>query len=205
MLFRLVRVLLWLIISVLSIRGIRKSRIANKGLASILAIIMSLGLVAISSIFPFENLFISFKSPEGVFNYANYGQISGIAYGKDSCMVIFSNFDNTNACYFMPKSEKGYKIPYHFSSKKISNRFVGDGLFQIYRVNGTDDYYLFGMTTTSSKSMVILNNQGKLIENVFIIGEHSIGNTYIFYEYIECYTEDYYIVINGEKVPMAGN
>ena len=70
MLFTVIRVVLGLVISVFVVFKIRNSKIVRKKLITILTIILCMILLFVSAVFPIENLFINFKSPESVFNYA---------------------------------------------------------------------------------------------------------------------------------------
>ena len=95
--------------------------------------------------FPIENLFIAFKSPESLFNYAGTGKIDNIISGKDSCMIIYSRGNSSGGHYIIPKIKNGYKIPDYFTTKKISDKFDESGIFKVYNVKGSQDYYVFGI------------------------------------------------------------
>ena len=95
MLFNLLRIVLWLIISSFVVLKIRKTKIVRKKLVSFLIVVLCLGLISVSGMFPIENLFINFKSPESVFNYTNSGKVNDVLYGKESCMAIYSNWNST--------------------------------------------------------------------------------------------------------------
>ena len=53
------------------------------------------------------------------------GKIDDIVYGKQSCMIIYSDYNKTISHLIIPKSETGYKIPSYFYSKKFSTNLTG--------------------------------------------------------------------------------
>lgn len=203
MLFKFTREFLWLVTSAFAVFKIRKTKIVRKKLASVLACVLSLILVTVSSMYPVENLFVRFKSPESVFNYANFGKIKDVVYGKESCMIIFTNRDGVGQHYIMPKVENGYKIPNQFASKKIFNRFDSSGNFDVYHVSGTQDYYIVGKTLSNSAEQKIVDCYNRPVKNI----SYSMGKTetkkVVVYSYIENFNNDYSLVINGEKIKMT--
>ena len=89
----------------------KKSRIGRKKLASFLAVVLFAAVISLSAMFPVENLFVNFESPERVFHYTTSGEIDEIIYGQDSCLVVYAKENNTCGHYMIPRMAKGYKIP----------------------------------------------------------------------------------------------
>jgi hypothetical protein len=201
MLFNLLRIVLWLIISSFVVLKIRKTKIVRKKLVSLLIVVLCLGLISVSGMFPIENLFINFKSPESVFNYTNSGKVNDVLYGKESCMAIYSNWNSTGGHYIIPKTEKGYKIPSCFATKIVSHKFDKSGLFDVYNVKGTQDYYVFGTVhlKDDGNEIDIFDGSDEKVESNII----RVGHTNFIYFFLDDFSNEYYLLINGEKVSIS--
>lgn len=203
MLFNLLRIVLWLIASVFVVFKIKSSKIVRKKLVSILMVALCFILVSVSGIYPVENLFVNFSSPESVFNYANFGEVNDILYGKESCMVIYTNQNSSGGHYIIPKTEKGYKIPNYFATKKVSNKFDKNGNFDVYNILGTQDYYMIGTIFSDTSEQNIVDNQNHPVENIIIDMGDTETKTVVIYSYVENFNSDYYLIINGIKTKIA--
>lgn len=205
MLFSLIRIVLWVIVSVILCFIVKRSNIVRKKLASILGVILCMIIISISGVFPIENSFINFQTPESVFNYTNTGEIIDIVYGNESCMSIFSKENNNGGYYFIPKSENTYKIPNYYYNRKIIHNFNSRGSFDIFNPKNTKDYYIYGVTVTNEDNIDIVDSDNKIVNNLVIDNGNSSTKTIILYGLIENYTNDYYITINGEKISLIDN
>lgn len=201
MLFITIRIVLWIAISTLAVFKIRRSKIVRKKLITGLTVVLCMVLFSISAMFPVENFFINFCSLESVFNYASFGEIYDIIYGKESCMVIYSKGNSTVGHYIIPKSDKGYKIPGYLSTKKILHKFGKGGLFDVYNVNGTQDYYIFGTVhlKEDENKIDIYNGKDEKIRSDII----RVKNTSFIYFFLDDFSSEYYLIINGEKVSIS--
>ena len=203
MLFHSSRIVLWLIASAIVIYKIRVTKIVRKKLVSLLLVALCLILVSVSGMYPVENLFINFKSSESVFNYANFCEVNDILYGKESCMVIYTNQNNSGWHYIIPKTEKGYKIPNYFATKKVANKFDKNGNFDVYNVLGTQDYYIVGTILSNTSEQNIVDSQNHPVENIMIDMGNTETKTVILYSYVENFNKDYYLIMNGIKTTIA--
>ena len=197
MLFNLIRVLLFLLLSAFIVFIIRRSKIKHKKRLSVLAIVSCMLLISASGMFPVENLFVSFESPESVVKYAYFGKVEEAIYGQDSCMIVCSQGNRTYNRYIVPKSDKGYKIPNVFNAKKISHKFTDVGLFETYKVNGTQDYYVIGTIAveTDNEIGVYNGNHEKVECDVAIIKDAEF-----ICMFVPGFSNEYYVMINGEKI-----
>lgn len=140
---------------------------------------------------------------ESVFNYANFGEVNDILYGKESCMVIYTNQNSSGGHYIIPKTEKGYKIPNYFATKKVSNKFDKNGNFDVYNILGTQDYYMIGTIFSDTSEQNIVDNQNHPVENIIIDMGDTETKTVVIYSYVENFNSDYYLIINGIKTKIA--
>lgn len=203
MLFNLSRIVLWLIVSLFVVIKIKKTKIVQKKLVSLLIVGSCLVLISVSGMYPIENLFINFKSPESVFNYASFGKVDDVLYGKESCMVIYSNRNSTGGHYIIPKTEKGYKIPNYFYAKKVSNKFDSNGNFDVYNVLGTHDYYIIGTILSNASEQSIIDSHNQPVKNIIIDMSNTETKTVMIYSYVENFNTDYYLLINGIKTTIT--
>jgi len=188
----IVRIVLLLLFLAVAWLLFKRRKMFKKKIVVVLAILFLVGLWWALAIFPIENFFITFKSPQSAFYYTQMGQIEGILYGNDSCMII------TKGSYsFVLKSAYGYKITNPFSVRHISHFFARD--FDVYNISGTNDYYVVGSAISKDDSVNIYNNSGELV-GVFKTYE---ANSPFYFAYVNGFSKDDYALINGEKVFMT--
>lgn len=201
MLFDVIRIIIFLIVFVISFLIIKKSKIYKKRLATIISMVLCFAVMSFASIFPVENLFITFDSPTSVFNYIEYGNIYEILHGENSSMIIYSDHVGTYSNYIVPKTEKGYKIPTYFDRKKVSHKFDKDGAFDVYNVRGTQDYYVFCMIHSRDKvpEIHIFDGEDKEQESNIV----RIENSDFIYFTLHDFTNEYYVTVSGEKILIS--
>lgn len=201
MLYGILRIIFWgLIYACVFLLIMRKSGIVRKKFFTTLSLILCLIFGSISSLFPIENFFISFESPSEVLHYYQTGEVDDLIYGNDSCMVIYSQRNHKSGHFIVPSSEKEYKIPSLFSVKKVSHKFDTDGIFDIYNVLGTNDYYLTGTIISNEREIVIVDNNNKPVKSIIIeMGDTGTKTVYL-YSSIRNFTSGNYLLINGVRI-----
>ena len=201
MLFNAIRIALLILLIIVLVLIIRKSKFKQNKALLIMASVFCIILVTVFSMFPIENLFINYKSPESVFGYAKTGTIYEIIYGNDSSLVIYREANGSYSHYIVPKTTKGYKIPNYFTESKIIHNFNDDGVFEVYNVKGTEDYYIFGSVNFNgnSDSVSVFDSSNEKIKCPIT----RIKNTNFVFIFLPTFSDDYYLMINGEQVPIA--
>ena len=194
MLYGVFRYVTWFIVFALTINMIRKSKIVRKKFAVILMGVLCLTLCSISFLFPVENLFISFKSPQDVFNYYWSGKIKNIEYGRSSCLVITPVEKNGYSRLIIPKSATGYKIPSMFSIHTILYLFDADGSFEASHVSNTNDYYILATSLTVNEIYIINGNNEQLKTKMKKFGEADL-----FYSYYNDFTKKCFLLVDGKS------
>jgi len=190
----IIRLILWLGISVIAVKKINQSKIIRKKPVIVLTVLLSLFLINI----PIENQFIRFESPEELFHYNYSGEIYDIINGKDSCMIIYLKKDDTTGAIIMRKTEKGYKGT---GAKRAANRFDIEGNLNVYHVKGTSDFYLSGFTVSGAKEVIITDSADNKVKTRYNIDDEY--KIIFLYTYIENYTEEYYLLVNGKKTSLT--
>jgi len=184
---------------------VNKSKIIKKKRIVILSLVLCLVLSSASGLIPVENLVINFDSPEDVLWYYQKSKVDEVLYGNVSSMVIFTDiWDSSTGYLIVPRSPKGYKIPSYFSSRSIlrkTNSIADIVWFDIISLIGTDDYYIYGHFF-SEEDEVTITDSNNTVRHIADRMRNSDIYSIRFFGYIESFTYDYYLVVNGEKVDM---
>ena len=180
MLYGLIRFILILFILILIFCMLKKRKIIqNKNVSALICVV---GLIfGIVFMFPIENLFINFKTPQDIFWYTHFGKIEDILYGDDSCMIVYSKGNNAYSRAIIPKSENGYQIPSFFTTNVVTKLLDENGIFEVYNIPQTNDYYIYGATIALDGEVHFdCNNNEDAINNLKIL-----RNTSIYYSFFQ--------------------
>lgn len=201
MLFNIVRIALLLLALIVAALIIGKSNYRNKKKNLICISVLCTVFVFVSGIFPVENFFVNYKSPESVFKYTKNGTVYDIINGNESALVIYREINGTYSHYIVPKNADGYKIPTAFSERKVLHKIDHNGVFDIYNANDTDDYYVFGAVNfgDNDKEISVYDSNDKKIECAVTRVE---STNFIFF-FLNDFSDDYYLVINGERLMLS--
>ncbi|MFR8011644.1 MAG: hypothetical protein ACLU8W_07800 [Clostridia bacterium] len=198
--FTILRAILWLILSTCIVLIIRKSKYRRKKLLSIASVVLCAVLVSVSGMFPVENLFITYQSPERAFHYFQSEKIKEIIDGQESCLVIYNDGNSTYGYNIIPKTERGYKIPSYFEMEKVSHKFDKQAALDIYNAQGTQDYYVVGTVHQKDfDSNISVCNPAKEKIDTDII---RIENTNFICFWLPNFSNGYYLRINGEEIAL---
>lgn len=166
-----------------------------------IAMIGMIILFIFSGIFPFENIFISFDTPENALDYwTTHGKIIHIIDGEDSCLVVYYAKDSESkiGLEYFPKDDSGYKLPTVLTKKIIICKFTNNGLIELDYIRGTNDYYIYGDYHANDDCPAIADEIGTKFINQ---KDTSIENLHSFYGYINGkLPKPYKINIDGETV-----
>lgn len=142
MLFMSLRIFAWVALAIPCIFAIRRSRAVRKRTLMIASVVLLILLMSLTAMFPVENLFLHFDTPEDVFRYTNTGDIYGRIDGDSSSMILYAKKPNVIGEYIVPKSDTGYVIPTYLSSKTVWDSMDSNGVVQVYWQKGTQDHYV---------------------------------------------------------------
>ena len=135
------RLLLWFALSFLVLRRIRRSRIKRKRAASIISVLLILCLISLTAVFPVENLFVHFETPESAFRYASSGTVVNTIPGSDSCLVVYSTDSSTYRETIFPMTEQGYQLPNFYGVKTVFAGEAEGGSHVVLQYSGSNDRY----------------------------------------------------------------
>lgn len=205
MISELIKIIVFMIISFLTIFIVNKTTKIKKQKIILFVVILSFLIIIISLIeTPLINYFTNFKTPEKAFNFVYDEEIIDIVEGEESCMIVYKEDNNNFGQDYILKSEKEYKILNNFSLKKVANTIDEKGSFNIFNINGTNDYYIIGLISTYEESLNIISNDNKKIQyiviNELITADGKKVKTVFLYGIINNFTDDYYLMINDKQV-----
>lgn len=145
---------------------------------------------------PFENLFVKFDSPDDVFHYMKTGEIVAIDESGSSALIVYRVREGKYSMMCTKKKDSKYSICLPGYEKQIAQATDGKLVFSIYRVGGTDDYYLrvFGFSdeeialSDNLETEFALSYEGSQ-ETKSVIGIKNVA-----------YTREYKLYLSGKEI-----
>ena len=117
-------------------------------------------------------------------------------------MVVNSGHGKLSGQLLLPKEGNRYLIPTPAATQKVASSNADQPVFyDVYSARGTEDCYVFGYLVSDAPSVDIADNTGKPLQTIV---QPSIDPTIMyvtFFGRIEDYQADYYITVNGDRVP----
>ena len=145
-----------------------------------LAVTISIIFMIVLAFIPFENLFITFSSPEKAFHYyqGSKTKVKLVVKGKDSDLVIGEDDDtHISHTYGM------------YNSTSVD----------VYQYKNTNDYFVAIFDTNGGDSQITDSFNSKFSSLVQPIDV--LEKTYVtYYTNIQDFTDEYWVNVNGEKI-----
>ena len=194
MLYKLVRILLGAGILTALLFFLKKRR---KWQIRVPAILVALIFYGVLCVFPLENLFFSFPTPEAAYSYQCETPIRLIVPGEESCMIRSDKGD----IFFIVKDAKGWKLGNNFLYKTADLSDNGI-LVSIDQYGSLGDCYL---TVTNAKGGPLTiqdtRNSRFLVQTT---EAPSLNQTfYAYYTAVRDIDSSYTLTINGETWPVG--
>ena len=202
--FGRVRVIIGLIFFFSIIVLVSKIKVSSRRIYYVASALISIIMVTILAFIPFENLFISFNSPESVYNYVNFGpsSIKLVVKGDNSDFVIGEK-NNRDIYLIVPKTDEGWKIGTGTNMKEIYRTNTNENVVHLYQYENTDDYYIT-IFNISGGYAEITDNYGSSFLFVEKKNE-SLNKTFVtYYAYIHNFDAPYLVIVNGDKIEVKG-
>lgn len=199
MLFTLIRYTVSAIIFIPILIVLNKKKLLRKKLVAIITIIAIIAFTSLISIFPVENAFIRFDTPEQAFSYVETGKFDYVVEGESSSMVVYKKDSSTYSQIFLLKDEKGYMLNSFYGYTLTDRLFDGNYALDIFKVKNTEDYYITGVLVSDTSNVELKSDTRDVVCKIFYK-----ENSYIFYAYVKDYADDIYLVCDGEKVEIGG-
>jgi len=195
--YNIVRLVIAAIVGLTLILGVVKVR-EIKAFPKPVLVVAFLGYLLLFSLLfeiPFENSFLTFESPEAVLRYWDGGRAEAIIEGLDSSMVIYRRSQTLNS-RIIPRSDSGYAIPGRKDTQIVLENFQAPHFWRVWRVNGTNDYYISGSLVPIGSTIEIARGADNLAEHDMVHVERS----HFFFVYLHSLNEHDYFIINGERI-----
>ena len=179
---------------------IKKSNKTHKNKIFFLAITILIIFMIVLAFIPFENLFITFSSPEKAFHYyqGSKTKVKLVVKGKDSDLVIGED-DDAHIYLIVPKVANGWKIGMWTNTKLISYEMYNSISVDVYQYKNTNDYFVAILDTNGGYSQITDSFNSKFSSLVQPIDV--LEKTYVtYYTNIQDFTDEYWINVNGEKI-----
>ena len=199
--FHFIRVIIVALVFTISVLVILKAKKTDGIKYYIFLVIASIILYTALLFIPFENHFVSFTSPEDVYNYCKAPiKATHVIYGKNTAMVMSKNGEK-NLFMIIPKVENGWQLDSRISAKSETYVISEDITVNIKQYRNTNEFYIF-VYDTSKKIGHISDSENssftKLNEQ-----EDTLCNT--FCAYIEGVNKDYWIEVDGQNICIFDN
>ena len=178
----------------------------SKGIVITIVIVLLL-IPTLLTYLPFENLLVSFSSPECVFSYMKEGEILIITEGEKSCLVLFDLNGLTKpyikpSIMVIPKTDAGYKIGTPITMQTRLEMEKNGLRISILRCKNTDDYYVRVFTRTKDTNVNVSDNCGSVFNN-YAWKSTGFDTSVWSCAYIKNIPTDYMITIDGNTVDVS--
>ena len=159
-------------------------------------------LISTLALFPIENLFVTFNSPESVFNYYHFGNEGvDLVVEGDNCDFVIGKTDDSDTFLIIPKNDDGWKVGSGVDTRKAARKFSNGISITVYKYKNTNDYFITvfdsngGISSVSDK----YNTEFYYLEK----DNDSLGKKYVtYYAHISDFGPQYSISVNGNEITI---
>ncbi len=203
--FIISRVIIGFIFFACMIILIKKLKFEHKLKGYVFSVILSVILITVIAFLPFENFFITFDSPQSVYNYMNFGKsnVKLVINGKNSDFVINDKI-NSYSYLIVPKYKDGWKIGLGADTKMIMQKIYDDIIINVFQYKNTNDYFIVLLNTNGGPINLKDSNNSKFyslektnnqLNKVFITYFLNISN----------FDSKYWLSINDKKICLLND
>lgn len=199
--FGIVRIVFWCIIFSLCIFLMKKFNILRKINIIVLGVLILI-LCTISGLFPVENYFVTFSTPEEAYSYMNFEKVKLVVEGNKSAFVVGEK-DRADYDYLViPRNQNGWKLGRGVDIKLKEQKII-EGIFvDIYEYKDGDDYYVT-VLDMSGKELEILDSCDSRFIKLSYDNEEIDNNYSSYYASILSFDENYWISVNGKQISFS--
>ena len=198
MIYSTVRLVFGLVLFVACVCFIKFRLNSNKTKHYIITFISVCIITALINLFPIENIFLTFSTPEAAFN--NVGIVKLIIDGERSNLIVSEKGDIDNYI-IIPQSDEGWKIGIGLKTKKIIQKNLSDIIICVYQYGNSSDYYVTILNINGGRAVITDNRQSNFSET------HKVNKTlnktfYTYYAYVNNIDVNYSININDIDIAL---
>ncbi len=204
--YNLVRLIIGCIIFACSMIAVKKSKAVNKRVLRLVFAILSVVLTGLLGFFPFENLFVTFDSPETAYNYYHTSEKSNIdlIVEGDTCDFVVGGEKGTvtQTYLIIPKTANGWKVGIVNDTKRIARKVSDKNILRVFQHKNTNDYFVIIFNAKGEKLTISdeYNTQFFSLEKII----DSDGQTFVtYYGHITEFNPQYSVTLDGEKITLG--
>ncbi|WP_444643210.1 hypothetical protein ACRQU7_01535 [Caproiciproducens sp. R1] len=169
----------------------------------VISFLVAMVLCTGSYFIPVENRFITFSSPQHVFNYSVLGDMNTVIEGKNSALILYT-YQGGEVHTVIPKIKNGWGIGTSLISEEVfSKTWQGDNqkicMISVYWCKHTDDYYVL-VSDISSKDLINISDNRN---SIFQKNKSSIDPSTTYCSYVEGIGQNYELTIDGEIIHIS--
>jgi len=148
----------------------------------------------VSSLFPVENLFVTFSTPEKSFHYINLEKAKIVISGDTTDLVI----GHEDTYLIVPKTDKGWKIGRGLDTKNVSVNYNDGIIVALFKHKKSGEYYV-EVSDVEGKACTIKDSGNSKFYNV------KDGEICRYYAYVHNLNDSYELFVNGKRVNLSIN
>ena len=197
-----VRIIIVGVLLVFAVFAIKKTQKLRKRVCYIISLIAAMILTTVLAFLPFENLFLTFDSPDAAYMYYNSNQspIDLIIHGKECDFVVDAKKD-ADTHLIIPKTERGWQIGIGIDTKR-KTRTVSNGIVvNVYQYKNTNEYFITVLDTNGGRSNVSDNHN----TNFFSLEKNNetLQKTFVtYYAHLPDVKSSYSVFVNGNEIVL---
>lgn len=191
-----VRVIFWCFIFGICAFLMKKHKILRKKNVIVAAVVIVVFCI-LSVMFPIENNFLTFSTPERAFNYINFEKVVLVVEGKESAFVIGEREKADYVYLVVPKCSNGWKLGRGIDIRLKEQTAIEDIVISLYQYNESNDYYI-NILDMGGENLEINDS----CESSFVRLDNEEMNTdYVsYFANVSQYDKNYCINVNGLKI-----
>lgn len=198
--FGLIRFVIGLLIFGILVIVIKKNNKTVKRALYVGLSCVSILIVILLSFVPFENLFISFKTPKAAYDYYTFGNadIELLLEGKN-CDFIIVRKRETDVYSMIPKTENGWKIGIGSNLKRVLNYTDNEIDISVFRYKKTSDYFITVLDLNGGEASVS-DAYGNVFYSLKTENRYLDKPLFTYFAYVPEFSSDYSLKVDGKTV-----
>lgn len=166
----------------------------------VISFVVAMIFCSLSFLAPIENLFITFSSPQNVFNYSVMGDINEVVEGRNSALILYT-YKGSESNSIIPKVKGGWKIGTSLTYEEVFSKTLQSDsekvfMISVYRCKHTNDYYVLVSDIFSKSIISISDNKNSMFQR----NKSPIDSSTSYYSYIDNIGQNYELTIDGEII-----
>jgi len=185
-----------------SIVGINKLKVGSKRVLYIVFALITVALIGLLAFLPFENLFITFDSPEKSYEYYNLGKsdVSLVVEG-DNCDFVVEQDGGSKSYLIIPKTDEGWKLGIGINTKRIAQKIDNGVAVYVYRYKQTNDYFITVFDTNGGESTVKDNYNSEFLSLEKY--DETVEKKFVtYYAHVSNPDSQYSVTVNGNEIEL---